>query len=192
MSEYNTSDLIMHAAEGKALEFGTVFESILQSKLQEAVENKKTEMADNFFNEDWRERLSALAAHNTNLPITRKEAEERQDQHQQAAKKSTGVDRVTHQGLADEFGHVLTTMDRNEGKKVDFIKKIHTPESVNTLMKASDKRLNTNDTQQQTEEENLEPDWEAVEPYLNYPPKPKKKPKLNITKPKEDYYPPAP
>lgn len=187
MSEYNTSDLIMHATEGKALEFNAVFEDILKDKLLEAVENKKVELSISLFNEDWREKLAALAAHNTNLPITREEAEKRRDQHLELAKSDVGTNRVTHRGFADEFNHVLKTMDRNEGKKVNFIKKVYTPESVNTLVKASDKHLKVNSVQ----EENLEPDWDAVAPYLPKPPKPKRKPKLNITKPKEDYYPPA-
>lgn len=51
MSEYNTSDLIMHAAEGKALDFQNTFESILKDKLQTAVESKKFSIADSLFGE---------------------------------------------------------------------------------------------------------------------------------------------
>jgi len=178
MSEYNTSDLIIHAAENKALEFNAVFEDILKDKLFEAVENKKVELSISQFNEDWREKLSALAAHNTNLPITRKEAEERRDKHSELAKSSNrGTDRVTHLNFAKKFDHVIKTMDKNEGNEVDGSYTHQTPESVSTLVKASDKHL---------KEENLESDWGSVDPYIKdekqTPPKPKKKPKLNIPK----------
>lgn len=98
MPEYNTSDLIVFAAEAKALEFNTAFEDILKEKLQEAVANKKYDLS---------KYIAAI------------------------------------------------------------------------------------------EEETLEGDWYSINPYLKkepekeIPPKPKRKPKLNITKPREDYYPPA-
>jgi len=51
MSEYNTSDLIMHAAEGKALEFQNAFEDILKDKLQLAINIKQESMAGNLISD---------------------------------------------------------------------------------------------------------------------------------------------
>lgn len=51
-NKYDTIDLIFSAAEQKPLEFETAFKSILVDKLQNAVENRKMELAASLYQQE--------------------------------------------------------------------------------------------------------------------------------------------
>lgn len=48
--KYDVSDLIIHAAEEKPLEFQNTMDSLLKDRLVSAVENRKQEIAQAMFN----------------------------------------------------------------------------------------------------------------------------------------------
>lgn len=56
--KYNVSNLLLHAVEQKPAEFSTTLNDILLDKLQVAVANKKEEIAQRLYNNDYTQNSS--------------------------------------------------------------------------------------------------------------------------------------
>jgi len=52
MTDFTIDDMIASAIEGKPAEFKTAFDSIMASRVAQAVENKKIEVAQSMFNNE--------------------------------------------------------------------------------------------------------------------------------------------
>jgi len=113
MTNYNVSDLIVHASEERPSEFSAAFESLIQDRLQTAVEDKKLEMVGNLFGEE----NTPYRREGTRPPVTDKDKEEAVDPKDippSPPKPQKKPKRIANMKKEDQIGNLIKKIEGEE------------------------------------------------------------------------------